>query len=481
MKIEMENTGRIPNYKISFLLFAIIFTGVFLTILLNFVNNAEASKDLKTASFFNVPSRNSLSLKQAFLYALKHNKLIKIAKYKLQSSVYEENEAFSGFLPKINFNEIYMNTNNPLYAFGNILNQRDLTNQNTDYYFSPSFLDNPGMIQNYESNFQIEEPIFMGGKIYLGYKRAALNKDALKKNLTESQQKVLYDVAKAYYSADLALKYVHLMKNMVKTMRVYKDLTINLYKQGQVVSSDVLRAKVALASMKEKLMAADKNYRLALYYLNITAGIPINTEFTLSTDLKFKPFKKIISVKTLQSKAFKYRPDYKAMSLNKKNMALGITEAEGKFLPKISAAYNYYSNAPTFHPGDAYSYMFTVMFHFNIFSGMYDYNNLEKSKAAFNTAAEYKSLFKDKIEMQVRNAYLKYKTDLINTNVAKLAALNAKKTLKITKNRYDAGITTLINLDRTLDDYKQARLNYINSLYKLDLDKYYIKFVTGTI
>jgi outer membrane protein TolC len=121
------------------------------------------------------------------------------------------------------------------------------------------------------------------------------------------------------------------------------------------------------------------------------------------------------------------------------------------------------------------------MLHFNIFSGLYDYNNLQKSKSSYNEMLEYRGLLRDKIKMQVRKAYLQYKTDLINAGVANLAALNAKQTLRITTNRYKAGMTALINLDRTLDEYKAAKLNYLNTLYKLNTDKYYIKLVTGTL
>jgi len=83
--------------------------------------------------------------------------------------------------------------------------------------------------------------------------------------------------------------------------------------------------------------------------------------------------------------------------------------------------------------------------------------------------------------MQVRKAYLQYKTDLMNTKVAKLAVINAKQTLKITANRYKAGMTTLINLDRTLDEYKAAKVNYLNTLFRLNVDKYYIELVTGRL
>ncbi len=432
-------------------------------------------------SAFQSGAAPSMSINQAFLYALKYNKMLKLEKIRLNAAGYQENEALSGFFPKIDFNEIYMNTDNPLYAFGSVLNQRILTNQNVQSYFSPNFLNNPGMIHNYESEFSVEQPLFMGGKIYFGYKRAKLNRQSVKKGLSEAKQKVLYGVAKAYYSVMLAEHYTKLMKSMVKTAKAYKTLAENLFKAGQVVSSDVLRADVELAAMKEKLASAKKNYKLARYFLNINIGIPINSKYKLINDLKSVPYGKSLSIDSLQKVAFRMRPDYQALLLNKKNMGLGVKEAEGKFLPKLVAGYDYFSNGPAIHPDDSYSYALTVMLHFNIFSGLYDYNNLQKSKSGYNTMIEYQGLMKNKIEMQVRKAYLQYKTDLMNSKVAKLASLNAKQTLKITTNRYKAGMTTLINLDRTLDEYKAAKVDYINTLFRLNTDKYYIKLVTGTL
>ena len=438
-----------------------------------------AGKDAALA--FQGNAAQDMSIKQAFLYALKYNKMLKLEKIRLNAAGYQENEALSGFFPKIDFNEIYMNTDNPLYAFGSVLNQRILTNQNVQSYFSPNFLNNPGMIHNYESELSVEQPLFMGGKIYFGYKRAKLNRQSVKKGLSEAKQKVLYGVAKAYYSVTLAKHYVKLMKSMVKTAKAYKTLAENLFKAGQVVSSDVLRADVELAAMKEKLASAKKNYKLARYFLNINIGIPINSKYKLINNLKSVTYKKSLSINSLQKVAFRMRPDYQALLLNKKNMGLGVKEAEGKFLPKLVAGYDYFSNGPAIHPDNSYSYALTVMLHFNIFSGLYDYNNLQKSKSGYNTMIEYQGLMKNKIEMQVRKAYLQYKTDLMNSKVAKLASLNAKQTLKITTNRYKAGMTTLINLDRTLDEYKAAKVDYINTLFRLNTDKYYIKLVTGTL
>ena len=423
---------------------------------------------------------SNMSINKAFLYSLKYNKILKLESLKLNIAGYEENEALSGFFPKINFNETYLNTDNPLYAFGSVLNQKILTNQNVRSYFSPNFLNNPGMIHNYQSEFQIEQPLFMGGKIYFGYQRAQLHRLSLKKGLSETKQKVLYSVAKAYYSAILAHQYVKLMKSMVKTAKAYKKLAENLYKAGQVVSSDVLRAKVELAKVEEKLATAKKNYKLSKYFLNITIGLRVDSKYKLTSKL-LPPYNKPLSIGSLQKEAFAHRPDYKALLLNKKNMSLGIKEAYGKFLPKLVAGYDYFSNGPAIHPNDSYSYAFTVMLHFNIFSGLYDYNNLQKSKSRYNTMIEYQGLLRNKIEMQVRKAYLQYKTYFMNTNVAKLAVLNAKQTLKITTNRFKAGMTTLINLDKTLDQYKAAKVSYLNALYKINLNKYYIKLVTGRL
>ena len=421
-----------------------------------------------------------MSINKAFLYSLKYNKILRLGKINLNIAGYEENEALSGFFPKINFNETYLNTDNPLYAFGSVLNQKILTNQNVQSYFSPNFLNNPGMIHNYQSEFQIEQPLFMGGKIYLGYQRARLHKLSLKNGLSETKQKTLYSVAKAYYSVILAHKYVKLMKSIVKTAKAYKNLSENLYKAGQVVSSDVLRAKVELATAEEKLATAKKDYKLSKYFLNITIGLNVDEKYKLTSKLT-PSYNKSLSINSLQKEAFAYRPDYKALLLNKKNMGIGIKEAYGKFLPTLVAGYDYFSNGPAIHQDDSYSYAFTVMLHFNIFSGLYDYNNLQKSKSRYNTMIEYQGLLRNKIEMQVRKAYWQYKTNFINTNVAKLAVLNAKETLRITANRYKAGMTTLLNLYKTLDQYKAARVSYLNALYELTLNKYYIKLVTGRL
>ncbi|MHB1697476.1 MAG: TolC family protein [bacterium] len=449
---------------------------VIVTLFFSFIFIASNAK--KTSAF----QTSSISINQAFSYALKYNKMLKLEKIKLTTAGYEENEARSGFFPKIDFNEIYLNTDNPLYAFGAVLNQKILANGNVQGYFSPNFLNNPGMIHNYESEFSVEQPLFMGGKIYFGYKRAKLHKQSVKKGLSEVKQKVLYNVAKAYYSVILARQYVMLMKSMVKTSGAYKKLSENLFKAGQVVSSDVLRANVEFATMKEKLASAKKNYKLAQYFLNINIGIPINSKYKLASGLNVSPYNESsLNITSLQKIAFSHRPDYNALLLDKKNMKLGIKEASGKFLPKLVAGYNYFSNGSAIHPDDSYSYVLTVMLHFNIFSGLYDYNNLQKSKSGYNTMVEYQGLLRNKIEMQVRKAYLQYKTDFMNTKVAKLAVINAKQTLKITTNRYKAGMTTLINLDSTLDEYKAAKVNYINTLFRLNVDKYYIELVTGRL
>ncbi len=465
---KMLNVFTLSSFIIAFALPFVFFT-------------FTGASRVKTASAYRRPVPASMSIKQAFAYALKYNKIIKLEEIKLNSAGYSVDEAASGFFPKVDFNEIYMNTDNPLYAFGNVLNQKILTDQNVQSYFSPNFLNNPGMTHNYESEFSVKQPIFMGGKIYFGYERAVLHKKAAGKNLSEAKQKVLYNVAKSYYGAMLARQYARLMKSMVKTAAAYKTLSENLFKAGQVVSSDVLRAKVELASMKEKLSSAKKNYKLARYFLNITIGIPISSKYVLKSKLKKSPYKKPLSIDGLQKTAFQKRPDYQALLLNEKNMGIGINEAEGKFLPKIVAGYDYFGNGPAIHPDGSYGYALTVMLRFNIFSGLYDYNNLQKSKSNYNSMMEYKGLLRNKIEMQVRKAYLQYKTDLLNENVARLAALNAKQTLKITVNRYKAGMTALINLDRTLDEYKKAKVGYLNTLYKLNTGKFFIKLVAGTL
>src|SRR5512143_4172705 len=80
-------------------------------------------------------------------------------------------KAVSGFLPRVDVSETYMRSDNPVMAFGAKLNQGRFTAAD----LAVNNLNDPQPIDNFNFRAQLTQPIFNGGKEWVGLKRARLS------------------------------------------------------------------------------------------------------------------------------------------------------------------------------------------------------------------------------------------------------------------------------------------------------------------
>src|SRR5512141_302970 len=107
-------------------------------------------------------------------------------------------KAASGFLPKVDVSETYMRTDNPVMAFGAKINQGLFTAADLNK------VNDPGSIDNFNFRAQVTQPIFNGGKEWVGLKRAKLNAEVSEMGLERARQDLVYQVVQAYYGVLLA-------------------------------------------------------------------------------------------------------------------------------------------------------------------------------------------------------------------------------------------------------------------------------------
>ena len=85
-------------------------------------------------------------------------------------------------------------------VLGTKLNQEIITP--TD--FNPVVINNPAAISNYNARLSVTQPVFNGGKEYIGWDQARLAKDASIEDRERTRQETVYNVVKAYYGLLLA-------------------------------------------------------------------------------------------------------------------------------------------------------------------------------------------------------------------------------------------------------------------------------------
>jgi outer membrane protein TolC len=219
-----------------------------------------------------------ITLDQAVETALKNNPGLKAADAQVEAAQAGTTRSWSGFLPKVNLSETWSRSDNPLMVFGTKLNQEIVSPAD----FNPAVINNPEPLSNYNTRLAVTQPLFNGGKEYLGLKQADLAREAALQDRNRTRQETVFNVVKAYYGLLLAKEYDKVARQSVETSEANVKLAEARFKAGAVLQSDLLRAKVQLAEVKEMTTRAANGVKLAAANLNFAMGVPQDAEYDVT-------------------------------------------------------------------------------------------------------------------------------------------------------------------------------------------------------
>jgi hypothetical protein len=114
-----------------------------------------------------------LTLPEAVRLALEKHPALRAAGYQAEAAAAGVDQARSGFLPRVDFSEGFTRSDNPVYAFGALLNQGRFTQAD----FAVDRLNHPDPISNWRTNIGGSVPLFLGGRTVLGYQQAQIGVD----------------------------------------------------------------------------------------------------------------------------------------------------------------------------------------------------------------------------------------------------------------------------------------------------------------
>ncbi len=229
----------------------------------------------------------TLTLDQAIDKALKNNPGLKAADAQVEVADAGVLRSASGFLPKVTVSETWSRTDSPLMALGAKLNQEIVTPAD----FNPAVMNDPDPISNYNTRLAVVQPVFNGGKEYIGRKQAKLAREASVQDRERTRQETIYNVVKAYYGVLLAEEYHKVALQSLETSEANVNLAQARYKAGAVLQSDLLRAKVQRAEVKEMATRSRNGVKLATAALNFAMGAPQGKENDFSGTLSAQDVK----------------------------------------------------------------------------------------------------------------------------------------------------------------------------------------------
>jgi len=401
-----------------------------------------------------------LSLANAVRTALERHPALRAAEHQAAAAASGVDQARAGFFPRVDFSEGFLRSDNPVYAFGSLLNQGRFTSGD----FAVDKLNHPDPITNWRTNLSGSVPLFLGGRTVLGYQQAQLGRNAAEQGRARVEQEVIFGVVRAYSAVLLSREAQATVQAAVRTAEANLAAAEARYEAGVVVASDALAARVRLARLREEAIAAANQVRLSHAALNEAMGLPLDQSQKVAGQLDLPP-PLYEQLEGLEALARTHRPDYHQVDLEVQRLEKDILRAKGALLPTMHLMGNYEINNQGFASNGQDSWSVGVVLNLNLFNGGGDRARIAEAQANHQRAVAQRERVANAIGLEVHDAFLAHQTARERVAVAREAISQAEESLRIVQDRYDAGLTTIVELLDSEMALTAARTNLTRTLY----------------
>jgi outer membrane protein len=423
------------------------------------------------------PEPSSLSLQQAASMALEKNPLGKAALADTKAASAGVSEAQSFLMPHLTFSELATRGDDPVYVFGSKLRQQRFTTN--DFFLNQ--LNTPRPYGNFTTRFGGTWNLFDSFASWHGVSRARAMNTAAEHQLERTEQEILFRVVQSYYGVLLDTKQVEVAEQSEKTAKSIIERSQARFDSGLVVESDLLTAKVRLASRNQELIRARNNLELARAQLNSAMGVPVDALYQPADPLA-EPSLAAPALAGVEQKALASRPDLKRIESEQSAQQLSIAIAKSSFGPRLNAFAGWEMDNPTLLAGGGgNNWLGGIEMQFDIFQGGGKRAALSREHAIAEKIAALKQAAGDAVRLEVRQAYYDLDSNRQQVGVARVAISQAQESLRINQDRYDGGLTTLTDLLGAEEAARRSQTDYWQAVYQFHISSANLELASGTL
>lgn len=368
----------------------------------------------------------------------------------------------SQFFPRFDVEQMFIRTDQPVAAFGTLLNQGEIEQKN----FNPDLLNDPDALTDHATSLVISQPIFNGGQEILGYQIARLNAEKARSETLTMTEEVLFQSIKAYLGAVLAREQMTVATEARVTAETNLAMIQSRFEQGVVVRSDVLQARVHTSEMREREISASHQYHLAHAALMVAIGPHSDVNYSASGNLDGGDCPEV-GLDQLMQWAVRDRPELTAMDID--TAILGKMEqlAKAPFLPNLNVRGSYDYHGSSFMQDGQDSMTLALSLKLNLFSGTGDYHRVRQARFQHTAIQLQKAAQVDQIKLDVEKAYWDLQSATERLDVTSDAVQQAVEGLRIIENRYREGVAGILDLQRAELGVSNARFNRLSAQHDL--------------
>jgi outer membrane protein len=196
-----------------------------------------------------------------------------------------------------------------------------------------------GQAFTYNSNAQLQQPLFLGGRVVAGARAAGATRSAARASTAEVRAQVVVDVERAYLNALFTQRLIDIQQRNLALADDRVSQTKQLEAAGRASRYDVLRLKVERANLEPALVQAQNDYAIALLSLRRLINVPETRPLQLVSELDTLALQKLVaSVDTLGT-GVQVRAAVRAAEFTRDARQAAVTVARADLFPSITATF----------------------------------------------------------------------------------------------------------------------------------------------
>jgi outer membrane protein TolC len=376
--------------------------------------------------------------------------------------------------PTVQLSETVVNGNNPVFAFGSLLEQARFREGDL---FLPR-LNNPDGLTNFRFGVTVRAPLFDQFQSRTRVQQAGLRSGQADQRAEQIEQQIRFEVVRGYYGLILAQVRQQVAGETVRLAEADVRVSRDRVEAGTAVVSDQLAAEVQLAEMKQQLVEADGELVTARAALNTALGIAIETPQQVTGQLEARRFEVGAAVELI-GEALRNRPDLRLAGLAVDAGEAGVKGARGEYLPRVDLFASFGASRHQWLSGSG-DYTVGASVTFNLLDAGRE-GRLIQAQAVRGMAAAEREQLLNQVRFEVVRARQQLLVARERIEVAERMVVQATEAVRIVQDRYREGLTTMTEVLRAQSVLARARMMVLAGRYEHYIGYAQVLLVTGRL
>ena len=396
--------------------------------------------------------------KNSVEFSLTNSPDSRVALQRMNMATAAVDQAKVGYYPSVDISAQYGQTNNPMYSFGNILNQGTFS-QSIDF-------NDPGRTDDLNLRAGVEYRFYNGGRDQAGVDAAEAGFEQSRTERETIHSRLAFEVVKSFQSMVQAEEMLAARNASIAAIRASLSVAQARYQAGDLLKADLLNLEVQESRASENLIVAKHNLELSQkIFLNLL-GLRDGAVIIDSAQDDQQPIP--------QERSYALRPELKSLEHAEEAAAANLQAARGGNLPTVDGFGSYQYNKGFVTDGNGDSWMAGVKVNYRLFEGNRTSADIASAMAALSTIRAQRKKAELGMDLEVKQADLSYRQAEQRLVVTNKMVEQARESARLSRTRFKEGVilsSDLIDVEMRLTDalVRQSVANASIKVAKADL------------